>query len=509
MTKEKKADENSLSGKDLGNNEPEKLFRVLVTDHKDMSSILDTFSDEFNSINRSVPVSMRALNDRIVEGFKLKDEFISGHNLHDITEFEVSEDKIIVIKELGRILRGINDSVGAFHLLPRGFLFLMVSQFDALIANIMKYILHHRPGSLSQDKTFTLNQIIELGSIDNVKEEAINREVDAEMRKSHSDHLEWIEKRTGLKSLKDLASWKQVIELTERRNLYAHTNGFVSKQYLNVCKEWNIEVPKGVVLGQQIPFSPNYIVQAYRCAYQFAHILGHMVWRKITPSQHSTADNHFVDCVYGLMTERKFTIASSLLETALETPKWFLSEKDHMISLVNLAICKKNTKQVGEAKKIVSIDWSGRGAEFRLAQAVIQEDNELALRLMKEIGAGETPGKIGYQEWPLFYGFRNRDDFKEMYKLIFGEDYMKDTDQRNFRNLKDEGKSALAEASEVSRSVSDDNGAEDSDSVEGTNCAEESDSAYDGNSVKDGMGEVANVGDMDSSPNTEQPHSYH
>lgn len=70
------------------------------------------------------------------------------------------------------------------------------------------------------------------------------------------------------------------------------------------------------------------------------------------------------------------------------------------------------------------MDWSAMSDKFKLAKAVLVDDFDNAYKIMRKIGKDEEEmEQFGYQEWPLFQEIREEDQFKEVYKEIYGVEY--------------------------------------------------------------------------------------
>jgi hypothetical protein len=74
-----------------------------------------------------------------------------------------------------------------------------------------------------------------LPSIEEAKLQLVDKEVEVVLRASHTEQFEWFEKNLSVKLRSGLEIWPTFIELTERRNLFAHGDGVVTQQYLSVC----------------------------------------------------------------------------------------------------------------------------------------------------------------------------------------------------------------------------------------------------------------------------------
>ena len=121
--------------------------------------------------------------------------------------------------------------------LPKSHIIALVSAYDYFLGRIVRWYFLQIPQALEgTDKSLTLSELLKFDSVDDAKEYFLEREVEGLLRKSHSKQFDWLESKLGCTLRKGLEIWPEFIEITERRNLFAHTDGVVSRQYLSVCK---------------------------------------------------------------------------------------------------------------------------------------------------------------------------------------------------------------------------------------------------------------------------------
>src|SRR5690606_26781443 len=113
-------------------------------------------------------------------------------------------------------------------------------------------------------RMLTYKQLLELDSIEVARDRLIEGEIEAVLRQSHTDHYKWLESKCSIKLRENLASWPRFVELTERRNLFVHTHGVVSSQYLSVCSQHKCAVD-GLAVGARLDASKDYLIDAYKC----------------------------------------------------------------------------------------------------------------------------------------------------------------------------------------------------------------------------------------------------
>jgi hypothetical protein len=309
-------------------------------------------------------------------------------------------------------------------LVPRGLLVALVSQFDAYLGGLIRQLFKAKPDIVdSSGRNLSFSQLTEFGSIEAAREYVIEKEIESVLRESHSDHFDWFEAKFKLPLRKDLPAWPVFIEVTERRNLFVHTNGVVSRQYLEVCRKHACHVPIGVCLGESLPVTREYFAAAYECLLEIGFKLGQVLWRKVQPDDIDKADKNLIVGTYNLITEGHFQLARVLLDFGTETLKVHASEDYRLRLVVNRAQTYKWTGDEEKCKQILdSEDWTAAALKFKLAVAVLSDNFKEANGIVKLIGKDDGEiNKHAYREWPLFKELRKVPEFTALFDQIFGE----------------------------------------------------------------------------------------
>lgn len=68
-------------------------------------------------------------------------------------------------------------------------------------------------------------------------------------------------------------------------------------------------------------------------------------------------------------------------------------------------------------------DWSAARDEFHVCVAALRQQFDLAIKIMKAIGASSRPGKSGYRNWPVFKELRKTEEFQATFVEVFGEPF--------------------------------------------------------------------------------------
>ena len=133
------------------------------------------------------------------------------------------------------------------------------------------------------------------GSVEAAREYLIEKEIETVLRKSHAEQFDWLENKFGLPLKKGLDVWPAFIEVTERRNLFVHTSGLVSRQYLDVCAKHKVTLPKDATLGNELGVSKEYFTVAHEAIFEVGVKLAHVLWRKLKPEDREEADDNLSD----------------------------------------------------------------------------------------------------------------------------------------------------------------------------------------------------------------------
>jgi len=267
----------------------------------------------------------------------------------------------------------------------------------------------------------------------------VEKEVETVIRKSHVEQFEWMEKRFDVSLRKGLNVWPRFVEVTERRNLLVHCGGIVSSHYLATCKQHGLECGN-VAVGTELVVNRAYLVQAFEALVEIGVKLAHVLWRKLIPSERSYADDNLNALCLDLMNDNRNGLAAKLLDFATGVLKTWDSEVSRLTFVVNRAQAYKWSGQNAVCQKILTNeDWSAVDDKFLLGVAVLRDDVDNAVKLMKKLGDNNAAiPKNSYREWPIFKEFRKTPQFRTAYKQIFNEEFVDVPDQVIF-NLEFEG----------------------------------------------------------------------
>src|SRR5574343_11925 len=392
---------------------------------RELNDNLHKLLNHLDSIKDTLPMTILLLEPHNKKANSKFEEFIDK-NAEKI-ENENGTKSIAVKYEDARIFEQLskNSEISrlAMKIIPESLFVSLISQYNSYLNKLLKILFKTRPEYINNsERELSFSQLIQFDSIETAREYVIEKEVETILRKSHSEHFDYLESKLAMPLRKDLPIWQTFIEITERRNLFVHCDGIVSNQYLKVCKENKCDI-KNIKLNERLNVDIVYFRKAYDCLYELSTKLTHTIWRKLIKNDIENADKSLNEICYSLLTSGQFDLADILLDFACKQTKHF-NDSSKNIFIVNKSLSNYLNEKEENAKQIISSkDWSASSDDFKLANLIITEKYDEVFELMKKIGSTGVVDKENYKTWPLFYKLRKETKFKETFKEIFNEDY--------------------------------------------------------------------------------------
>jgi hypothetical protein len=302
----------------------------------------------------------------------------------------------------------------------------LVASLEFHLARLMVEIAKCFPEEIFEsNRTVSLLEIINYSSLEEFKNKQIDKEIDQVQRENLETQVKWITSKCKLDDLsKHYSEWPHLIELFERRNLFVHTNGTVSNQYIKAAQHYNFPSRELLKLGAELHANPDYYKAAVQRVMHFGSILTQLVWRKCYPDESVQSDKSISGLGFELLVSGHYELAIKILESA-QTIRG-MSDAYTRRNVVNLAIAYK---LLGEKEKSLEVlnskDWTAAAPAFLIGIAGVKDEVEAVVAWMKKLGKeSDYPGPQDYQEWPAFYGIRGDEKFKATFTEVFGFDYI-------------------------------------------------------------------------------------
>lgn len=399
-------------------------------------------------VEKLVPVAIKQLNE---EADKINSTLDKGYELLDDSEDNKKEILAIKTIEEGRRLAKRFKSSHLIDILIKSLFINLFSAFDKLTGDLISILYSKRSDLFNTiNKEIPLSEVLQMDSLDSLKAQVLDNEIETIRRKSYVDQFKDLEKRFSIKLTK-FKTWSLFVEASQRRNLFTHSDGVISQQYLKMCNEVGHKGHENKNVGDQLEIDPQYFYMACIVLTEVGVMLSQTLWRKVLPDELADADNHLQRLIYDFLEWEDWGVAIRLCQFAKNLPE-HSDEITRRIILINYAIALSAIDKKDAAVKIIhKEDWSAMIPDFKLAISVLEENDEEAVKLMEQIGVdGQMIRELAYHEWPLFKEFRNKDCFLSSYENIYGYPFTEKLNELAEESREDSEDKLAEEASESS-----------------------------------------------------------
>lgn len=357
-----------------------------IKEHEPLSKELQTFLQKLEGLKISYPNILLLYIKRLEKNNKGFIKFLESRK----TKKGSKDDYQIKVDDYYHYTHMVDsferDSL-TFETLSQGFIVSLVSQYDAFLGKLLKWVYLNKPELLnSSEKQISYPQFINFKSFEEAKLSIIEKEVESFLRESHSTQVKILEKLLNITLTKKLEIWPKFIELTERRNLFVHANGIVSRQYLNNCTVHKVQ-QDDVKFGGQLACSPDYINDAYTILFEMAFKLSQVIRRKLLPDKLDQADDNVINTSFNLLLKEEYDLVIKLLSFFTKEIKKHSDEKARITMIVNYAIAYIEKGQKDKANEIIDAeDWSICNDEYQMAYLTLKGKFKEVSELMITMG---------------------------------------------------------------------------------------------------------------------------
>jgi hypothetical protein len=219
--------------------------------------------------------------------------------------------------------------------------------------------------------------------------------------------------------------WKTFFEAAQRRHVYTHAGGEVTKIYIERCLSEGIFVEKdkptlGKILGLDIQYQTEAIRSVELVGYQ---VLGFLL-AKLFPDGINIAASRLNVRAFDLLRHGRYKRAKLLLEYLNSDP---ITKNKELTAYTRLAMAinlSQAMKWLGDAnfeKVLDGHDWSAVGSDFKRALLALRGEHEGLAALSKNWSSDEWFEAL---IWPVFRDFRVSIDFRTAFQSRFGTEYL-------------------------------------------------------------------------------------
>ena len=378
-----------------------------------------------------------------IYGF-VKDNGSEVESGEDFETYEITQEHLTVIHKHLFDMKEVDEGM---KILPSSILLSLVATFDSIVGDFARQLLTLNPTKLeSSEKTISYRELFNLSDLETTRSRLIDDEISNLLRGSHKKQAEYLEALIETKIVAHYERWPNFIEIFERRNAYAHNNGFASEEYLKKVEQAKYPT-KDLSLGNHLQLSTSYLHKSVDILTEFLTILSFVAWRKLgdDPSEAFSAVSF---AAYTHITKRRFLLAIKLLDFALHRqPRDGVSDRTLRQMYVNLANAYKKKGESEKCKSVLKeLDWSATSLDFKICLASLNEDAEEVCKLLPNAVSSGDIQKNDIRDWPVFDWIREDEKVREAFRVAFGEPLVEPSDSAP-QNLPESFKSEASEKS--------------------------------------------------------------
>lgn len=387
---------------------------------KKISDIVDEYIQCINSIRETLRNSLPLLQKLDIRAKNSLKNFINKYDKEELKNIPPTQ-----IKELKTIIRTAERADLAVILFPQSMLVSLVSQYDNLIGQLVRFIYDINPNLLNESNSqISYKELFTYHDIDTIRNNIIQGKIETILRKSHEEQIDDLQKLSGVKNLKGVSFWKEFIEITQRRNLLVHCKGCVSEQYIKECK--NVGIALLPSKGEILSVDENYFNRAYFVFYTMGVLLSQVLTRHLLEKEKlvEEIDAVLTNIIYETLEDGEYDLTIELSNFALSKDTEHACRLDEVYFVLNFAQAYKWQGNQQKCNEILSnFDFSAMTPDILVAKFALEDDIQEVVKQMKKVGDdSKIMTKAAYASWVIFKDMRERKEFGETYKEIFKED---------------------------------------------------------------------------------------
>ena len=390
-------------------------------------SNLNQYLENLKCLHETFSFSEKTLVEQLEQASKQFNHFLKTCKVSTSEEhYNIPNNKIRLYRELEARKKRAEL---AFNLIPPSYLVSLVSLYDSFLSGLVRNIYNICPEKLNENNsTFCYRDVCQYNSIQEIKQQIIDDIIDNLLRESHIEQIKIIAKLLGVNTLTKFEDWSAFVELTERRNLFVHTNGKISSQYIEICRKNSIDVSK-CKLGEQLIVDKAYFTKAYEVLYIMGIMLSQMVLRCLLLKKGGVnteiIDRPLIEYIFDLIYNECYEMSINVSKFALGN-KMEHTSFDKSFFVLNLAQAYKWIGNISKCEETLKKeDWGALRDELIIPKLVLENKFIEACERIEILG---NDNKIltmaAYREWPIFKELRKEKQFVAIFKTIFHEDLL-------------------------------------------------------------------------------------
>lgn len=386
-----------------------------------LSEITDEYVNAISSINDSFADNYSILQEKASKTTQELANFLKRNKISTIEDLRKNPANV---KKWRELKKAKERAFSALELLPQSFFVSVISQYDVLIGQLVKFIFYVNPDKFYElESSISYHELFTINDIDKIKEQIVDNKIDSTLRKSHVEQIKDLSKLIDDTPLSKVNFWCDFVEMTQRRNLFVHNKGIVSSQYISECKKEKCDCNENI--GNKLLVDDKYFNNAYFVFFCMGIMLSQVIVRKLISGAINEIDTILNNVIYDAICEKKYNIAIELSAFATAKSTKHANRLDEVYFILNYAQAYKWNGDEEECKKILSaFDFSAMVHDILVAKYALEDDVENVISSMKAIGSkSRIMTEEAFVTWEIFREVRKKKEFHKAFEEVFNKPY--------------------------------------------------------------------------------------
>lgn len=356
-------------------------------------------------------------------------------SLNNLIEEEMKSNKAKKIKlkkilpfvlEIQKLRPTINTQI-----LYRNIVITLCSNLEILVSDLAKIFYLNGKSGLFDENAIRFSEIKNLQTIEDVKNQIIDKRLFELTNSSFSDWTNFFKKDVAL-DIDNLLNYyyTPIKETFERRHIFIHNGGLINKKYLNSIDSTYLKtLSSKFEFGKPIETNATYINNSFRHMENFGQLLTHCLWYKICKSteiQKDERENSLVAYIYEKLKKEEYATIEEFGNFVLKNFKLLNEYLLFCIKVNYWQSLKWQGKFNAEIKtEISNIELSDKNSKIKIAVYALLDKPKDFFETARLALKSKDIDKHSLQEWPLFKEMRKDQRFESLihgrHKRIKGE----------------------------------------------------------------------------------------
>ncbi len=320
--------------------------------------------------------------------------------------------------DVGVLINYVNRVVSlskAENLVVRSLLIALISEFDTFSGSLIRFLQSLKPHLFDfYNREIPFREIVAAGSLESLKDSLVTQEIENLLRCGHKERLKWIQGKTNTQIIEKLPSFSVFMEATQRRNLFVHTDGIISRQYLEVCKREEYISESSLRIGEKLEINQAYFFCASASVLEVGIMFAFYAVDNLNVIETNSSFATMRSVAWKLNQNHHSALATTLLEALVASKNMNKVQAKLLEKIkVDLAIAYSIG---GNDQRMIEILSAKNGVRrskiMEFYAAVLSKNYAIASRILPGLCASKKINLSVIEREPVFAGFCESEEYK-------------------------------------------------------------------------------------------------